>query len=697
MNIARSGFSIFITKLVLSLLSLGAGIILARSLGSEGAGKYFLFFAIIGLVVSFCNFGVGGASLYLLNKKKRSFSHLLSNALLFGLGWGAILSIILYVFFAFFSNLAPFLPRSYFLLSFLIIPFHLLINYLLPFFLARFDFLKWSFFSVFYGVLVLFGIIGSVLVLGVGVIGVTGALLAVAGSSVVTFLFLLSVLVHGKRFEFQMEPAVFREQLSFGLRSYLGDLFQTIHFNLNLFMASLFVGIVSVGHFAIALNAASVLFSIPFALQQVLNPLWSSQEETEVDRVTPRIARKALLLGIMGALLLFLVTPHLIPFLFGREFLPAVRPLLFLLPGFICMVFAGVFFNNFFSKGKPYITSFILAGALLLNVVLSVVFIPVMGIIGAAIATSVSYLFAAILALLSFSRITHYPIREIIRLRPSDFHLPRFQIIQPFRSKKFMSLESDVTVEHLKGYYEKQAKENRDILHASFDSPSFVKRVFYASRVHTIMDFLELNPTSRVLEIGCGVGYYTRKIAAVTPYLIATDISQNYVDQAKAANPHPIEAYVACPVEKLPFPDNSFDTVLMSEVIEHLIDSEQGVREIWRVLRPGGKAVIATPNKNSYLNILYHIRINMSGSYFDQDHIREFSRKELQDLLGRYFSLKKFRYVNYFPVYFPPFFVRLIGSERIEKVTQRLELLLNRIPLIQRFGFSQVVQVVRQT
>ncbi len=100
---------------------------------------------------------------------------------------------------------------------------------------------------------------------------------------------------------------------------------------------------------------------------------------------------------------------------------------------------------------------------------------------------------------------------------------------------------------------------------------------------------------ARVLVDGCGVGMYVRALRAYTPYIHALDIEAERV--AKAATVVPDAHFTVAAAEALPYADGSFDLVLSHEVIEHVADDRQVLREMMRVLRPGGRAVIFCPNR----------------------------------------------------------------------------------------------------
>ncbi len=124
--------------------------------------------------------------------------------------------------------------------------------------------------------------------------------------------------------------------------------------------------------------------------------------------------------------------------------------------------------------------------------------------------------------------------------------------------------------------------------------------------------------SKRILEIGCGRGgfaIYLSSIAAAGTEIVAADFSKAAVDKGKE---YALENNISnitwhqADIQKLPFPDNYFDTVISCETIEHVPDPLEGVRELSRVLRPGGKLIVTTPN---YLGIfgLYRGYLRLTG------------------------------------------------------------------------------------
>ena len=105
----------------------------------------------------------------------------------------------------------------------------------------------------------------------------------------------------------------------------------------------------------------------------------------------------------------------------------------------------------------------------------------------------------------------------------------------------------------------------------------------------------DLGTGKKALEIGCGIGIFTSIIARSGADITAVDLSPDLAERARARNPAPNIKYLVMNVEKLDFPDNSFDCVYGSSVLHHL-NLPKALPEMLRVLKPGGTLVFTEPN-----------------------------------------------------------------------------------------------------
>lgn len=123
--------------------------------------------------------------------------------------------------------------------------------------------------------------------------------------------------------------------------------------------------------------------------------------------------------------------------------------------------------------------------------------------------------------------------------------------------------------------------------------PSYVWRAGQERRLAMIARWAALDDAC-VLIAGCGVGMYAGEIIRrYRARVEAFDIEAERVAEAREQTPHALVAAA----EAIPYADNLFDTILSHEVLEHVQDDRAAVREMVRVLKPGGRIVIFVPNR----------------------------------------------------------------------------------------------------
>ncbi|MBD9435069.1 methyltransferase domain-containing protein [Pseudoxanthomonas sp. PXM03] len=137
-----------------------------------------------------------------------------------------------------------------------------------------------------------------------------------------------------------------------------------------------------------------------------------------------------------------------------------------------------------------------------------------------------------------------------------------------------------------------------------------------------------------VLDVASGAGYGSAMLAKTAASVVGVDISPEAIEHARAAYPQSNLSFMEGSASELPLADASFDVVVSFETIEHLLDQEQMLAEIGRVLRPDGVLVISSPNKEVYSEL--------SGLH-NEFHVKELQWNELDALLRRQFA-----HVEYF-------------------------------------------------
>lgn len=122
----------------------------------------------------------------------------------------------------------------------------------------------------------------------------------------------------------------------------------------------------------------------------------------------------------------------------------------------------------------------------------------------------------------------------------------------------------------------------------------------FKKRVQTIFEWIDLSDTSTILDCACGRGFYLKMIRTVSNCtLYGLELDEDVILKAQrhiAGLPN--ITLSRANIYRQPYPDANFDGVILSEILEHVDDDVRGLREVFRVLKPGGVAAITVPNAN---------------------------------------------------------------------------------------------------
>lgn len=122
-----------------------------------------------------------------------------------------------------------------------------------------------------------------------------------------------------------------------------------------------------------------------------------------------------------------------------------------------------------------------------------------------------------------------------------------------------------------------------------------------ASAFRKRLDWVLKHAEGRVLDCGCNDGAFTLELVKKGHEAVGVDILPVNINRALDNMPDLPEIvskldYYVADIESLPFEDKEFETVVITETLEHLIHPRRGLEEVHRVLKDGGKALISVPN-----------------------------------------------------------------------------------------------------
>jgi O-antigen/teichoic acid export membrane protein len=180
--------------------------------------------------------------------------------------------------------------------------------------------------------------------------------------------------------------------MRYSVPSYAANLLQFLNYRLDLFLVAAFWGSADVGLYAVAGSLVQLIWLIYRSAAAVLFPALAAGQidEHALGRLA-EAARLATVLAALGALALGAAATIGLTMVYGNEFQGSVLPLLLLLPGAVALTPAGVAAAFFLASGRPHVNALISAGGFIVTLVGDLVLIPRLGIVGAAVASSLSY------------------------------------------------------------------------------------------------------------------------------------------------------------------------------------------------------------------------------------------------------------------------------------------------------------------
>jgi ubiquinone/menaquinone biosynthesis C-methylase UbiE len=128
--------------------------------------------------------------------------------------------------------------------------------------------------------------------------------------------------------------------------------------------------------------------------------------------------------------------------------------------------------------------------------------------------------------------------------------------------------------------------------HFSLLAP-FYDRIFTHHEPERLSSLLALPTEGRLLDAGGGTGRVAESLAGLAGQIVVTDVSSGMLREAAQKDGlAPLQAHA----ELLPFPEASFERILVVDAFHHFCDQREAAVELWRVLTPGGRLVIEEPN-----------------------------------------------------------------------------------------------------
>lgn len=420
-NLGRSIVQTLGRQLLVTVLGMGTVVLLARTLGPEGRGQYAVALLLATSLGKFLNLGVAPANVYFLGRNQVSIYTALVASI--RMWWKlSVIGIIIATLIIWLQAKTwfPNTPTQLLFFSLLIFPTSLLQAYIISLLQGIQDFKRYNIILLITPIITLFTTIVLVLFVNQKIVG---ALIAtIIGSFSGLFCSLMIILNYSSRFNFNYDKKYEFICLNYGFKAHLSNILAFINYKADIFMVNLYLPTSDVGIYVVAINLAEQLWILSNATSTIILPRLASlyHNELERKRLTPSIARLVFIVTLLGAIILAAFSKILVTVLFGPEFIKAVNAIFGLLPGIVIFSLSRILSNDIAARGHPELNTYASILILFINIVANVVLIPLMGILGAAIATSIAYIANALFKLFIYSYLSGNQLWEPLLIKRSD-------------------------------------------------------------------------------------------------------------------------------------------------------------------------------------------------------------------------------------------------------------------------------------
>jgi len=446
----KDSIGTFITKIIVMAFAIIVSVIINRSLGADGRGQLAVVVLVPQILWVLGSFGLDFANIYYSGKTREKIPIIISNSIWLGLFFGfafiLIVSAVWILSGSVVKDIDKYLlgvPGLYFFLMLLTVP-----PYLVAYFLdssvygmdkihARNikEIFTNAFLLVVTAIMVTDPSARAPLVnrsFGFGLnMGIFGA--AISQLFFVTFIVIYSLFLVSRFSKWRLmkfDWAFFIEAMRYiGFYAYGATAATFLFHRIGIFILTYYIANISrltnvdLGLFTTASTIMEKLMVIPGSIVYALLPKVTSKSSDEIIVLTSKVSRHTLIVTLITIGFLSIFISPILVFLYGREYEPAKYPFWWLAPGIVLLSMGRVYGTHLLGIGKAYYAFYFSICTLILNTILNIVLIPLMGINGSAIATSIAYAFQTFLMYYAFKRETKIGTGELFLLRRDDFNV----------------------------------------------------------------------------------------------------------------------------------------------------------------------------------------------------------------------------------------------------------------------------------
>lgn len=421
----KNSFLTLLRQIISILLGLLISIVIARSLGPDGQGMYSLITLLPMMLYTFLNIGIEVSTVYYVGRGETSIDSAYKTSVYSAIGLSLIgIGIGLIALFFFSDELFPGISIFVLVAMLLVLPIYFMKQFLQSIFQGKEDFKAFNYLLILgQGTTFIFVFI-FLFVLDLGLYFALFSFALGQLSMLIVALVMLKTRLNASFKRGTFSKRFLKNSLIYGLKAHISNILTFLNYRFDLILVGLFMNPAAVGLYSIAVSVAEKLWILSKSASTVLFPrIANSNDEADRNHVTSVVSRVVLAISVVGGIGFFIIAGIFIVLMFGTEYSGSTLALRIMLLGIILGSMERILSNDISGRGKPEINMYTSILSVILNIGLNIIFIPLYGIEGAALATTITYTVNWIIKIIIFNRITGVPYREFILLKKSDIQL----------------------------------------------------------------------------------------------------------------------------------------------------------------------------------------------------------------------------------------------------------------------------------
>mgnify|MGYP003992142673 CR=1 FL=1 len=421
MSFRQKATSIVFFRIICFIGGILIGVLLARLLGPVKLGIVVIIMLIPQYAEKLGRLGLGQSAIYNISKKKITIERAASAL------WTVSITIgfLPLIFFPFYKDLfvnsfleGAEIPMWYFTLALLSIPLLFIMNYFKSIIISQefiSDFNKMKVIGYLPSIAAVILIITTSL--DISAVIITYFFGNIFSAGLVFYLYMNRTTLPFPSINVRKEDYLLL--WNYGKKVYLTTIMSYLHLRIDLLLVALLLPLSQVAYYNLAVNIVEKLW-----LLNVGNTIFftrvSSAENGYRENLTAKLCRNTLFTTTVLAAVLWLSADILVELLYGTAFKPIIEPLMILMPGVVLMSIAKLFYSYFNGMNLIWYNQLTVLLTILLNVGLNLILIPIYGITGVALATTITYSTAFIIMTCLFVKISNVSLSRIFLIDRID-------------------------------------------------------------------------------------------------------------------------------------------------------------------------------------------------------------------------------------------------------------------------------------